>query len=345
MYRRGFSIIELLIVISIMGVLLTLAVVNMRGAQVNARDAERKNDIASIQAYLESFYNTGSLDSQITNVTNIVADPKGVNTSTGLFAPYGGMTKTTGISWNGINNWYRYVWSNTASNNLSRHLIDLSQLTNGEVYTISFLAGNSGPSAITGSSDFVDASGASIALQPGEIKRISYSSSRATYDSTYRFVDLNVDDGAGADGMLITDLMVIRSDTLYNFSYGDSPNWSWNGTINNSTSFGPPISTTPGTYPALVLASESLIATHVPDANIKSFTSPSDSSPTESFIPATNNIQTVAGVTPQPSTGQYVYQPINSNGQLCHAYDCRKFNLFYRLEADNTVYMVTSKNQ
>lgn len=57
--RRGFSIVELMIVIVIMGILLVLAVVNLRSTQVNARDAERRSDVETIGRYLEQVYTSG----------------------------------------------------------------------------------------------------------------------------------------------------------------------------------------------------------------------------------------------------------------------------------------------
>jgi type II secretory pathway pseudopilin PulG len=56
---------------------------------------------------------------------------------------------------------------------------------------------------------------------------------------------------------------------------------------------------------------------------------------------------TTLTINPRPTIATYVYQPLKSDGALCTAEDqeCRKFNLYYMLEADNTVYMVTSKNQ
>jgi len=48
MKRRGFTIIELIIVVTIMGILLTIGVVNLRGSQANGRDAERKVDVDTI---------------------------------------------------------------------------------------------------------------------------------------------------------------------------------------------------------------------------------------------------------------------------------------------------------
>jgi prepilin-type N-terminal cleavage/methylation domain-containing protein len=85
--------------------------------------------------------------------------------------------------------------------------------------------------------------------------------------------------------------------------------------------------------------------TNLPDIDPRVLTTPGATS--SSLVAATNAVQTVAGVTPQPTTAQYVYQPIDGTGALCvgGATQCRKFNLYYRLEANNTVYMRMSKNQ
>lgn len=60
MNQRGFTIVELIIVITIIGILLVLGVVNLRGSQANARDVERKADVQAIALNLESFYTIGS---------------------------------------------------------------------------------------------------------------------------------------------------------------------------------------------------------------------------------------------------------------------------------------------
>lgn len=54
--RRGFTIVELMIVIAIMGILLVVGVVSFRGYQASARDKERESDVLALQAYLESIY-------------------------------------------------------------------------------------------------------------------------------------------------------------------------------------------------------------------------------------------------------------------------------------------------
>ena len=81
------------------------------------------------------------------------------------------------------------------------------------------------------------------------------------------------------------------------------------------------------------------------DIDTKSLRAPGQT--TRSFISATNTIETITGVTPSPTINTYVYQPLQSNNTLCTsvAQECRRFNIFYRLESDNTVYKVMSKYQ
>lgn len=107
-------------------------------------------------------------------------------------------------------------------------------------------------------------------------------------------------------------------------------------------------STSVGQYPS-VDPTNGLIGretTYLRDLDVASLMAPGASS--SSLIAATNNIQTVSGVLPQPTISQYEYQPIATDGSLCDnstTKECRKFNLYYRLEVDNTVNMITSRNQ
>ena len=80
------------------------------------------------------------------------------------------------------------------------------------------------------------------------------------------------------------------------------------------------------------------------DISSQNLIAPGAASVNDSFIASTTNTQTTAAN--QPTLSQYIYQSIDSNNVRCTSGNmCRKFNLYYRLEADNTVYMVTSKNQ
>lgn len=55
--QSGFTIIELLIVIAIIGILALLVLTNFQGAQAKGRDTVRKSDINSIYQKLEEYYN------------------------------------------------------------------------------------------------------------------------------------------------------------------------------------------------------------------------------------------------------------------------------------------------
>lgn len=53
--NRGFTIVELLIVIVIIGILAGLVIVTYRGIQQKARDTERKTDINAIHGQVEAY--------------------------------------------------------------------------------------------------------------------------------------------------------------------------------------------------------------------------------------------------------------------------------------------------
>ena len=58
--NSGFTIIELIITITIMAILTTLVVVSLRTSQDNAKAKERKDDVDAIARVLEKSYNNGS---------------------------------------------------------------------------------------------------------------------------------------------------------------------------------------------------------------------------------------------------------------------------------------------
>ncbi len=58
--QAGFTIIELLIVIAIIGILATLVLTNFQGAQARGRDTVRSSDINSMFSKLEEYYNNNS---------------------------------------------------------------------------------------------------------------------------------------------------------------------------------------------------------------------------------------------------------------------------------------------
>lgn len=62
MKERGFTVVELVIVITVMAILLILAMVNVRSSQVQARDNERRVDVENIARALESYYDQQQSD-------------------------------------------------------------------------------------------------------------------------------------------------------------------------------------------------------------------------------------------------------------------------------------------
>ena len=54
--RKGFSLLEVLVVMSIIGVLLTVGVASFGSMQKRARDAKRKSDVKAIQSALEQYH-------------------------------------------------------------------------------------------------------------------------------------------------------------------------------------------------------------------------------------------------------------------------------------------------
>jgi type IV pilus assembly protein PilA len=54
--QKGFTLIELMVVIAVIGILAAIALVSLTGVQRTARDAQRKSDVSSYKTALERYY-------------------------------------------------------------------------------------------------------------------------------------------------------------------------------------------------------------------------------------------------------------------------------------------------
>ena len=105
-----------------------------------------------------------------------------------------------------------------------------------------------------------------------------------------------------------------------------------------------------GSYPGTAYLTNADTTYYLPDIDPKSLRAPGvDTTQPISIVVATNANQTTSGVLPAPTAETYVYQALAKDNLLCEdpliAGGCRKFNLYYMLEADGSIQMVTSKNQ
>jgi prepilin-type N-terminal cleavage/methylation domain-containing protein len=64
--RYGFTVVELVITITIMAILLALAVANFNSSETSSRDAERASDTKTLATHLELFYKNGTNSSTST---------------------------------------------------------------------------------------------------------------------------------------------------------------------------------------------------------------------------------------------------------------------------------------
>lgn len=64
--RRGFTVVELVVVMVIMAILLAIGGLSIRSSQANARDAERTSDIEILARGLETRYTRGKINPDVT---------------------------------------------------------------------------------------------------------------------------------------------------------------------------------------------------------------------------------------------------------------------------------------
>jgi prepilin-type N-terminal cleavage/methylation domain-containing protein len=96
--QKGFTLVELLVVVAIIGLLVGMVVISVRSVKAKARDAERVSDMNSISTVLGLYHNDYNLypifDGYITGsdvfslaleatgyITNVPVDPSGMDSA------------------------------------------------------------------------------------------------------------------------------------------------------------------------------------------------------------------------------------------------------------------------
>lgn len=152
---------------------------------------------------------------------------------------YNQTSRTTGINYDG-KTWERYALNSGITSGHIRHYTNLSDLVNGATYTTQWEVANDGASAVTVWGDWCDSSSPVVVVNPGETKILTTTQTRATYDSTFRFADFNLN-GAAGSSVLVRNVMIERgtfADSYFNGSSEASSDftYSWAGTVNASVS-------------------------------------------------------------------------------------------------------------
>jgi len=118
--NSGFTIIELLIVIIVIGILATLVIVTYNGIQQKARNTERKTDINAIQGQIEAYFAQNAKYPTLDNLNNVnswrAENLKGLDAAA-LQDPSG--TTQTLVTGNGDSSHYGYTVTPEGCNNTS----------------------------------------------------------------------------------------------------------------------------------------------------------------------------------------------------------------------------------
>ena len=150
----------------------------------------------------------------------------------GSMATLGGGTTVTSESIGG------YQWNriqHPSGGFGARYLFPLTNLPPGTNFTTSLIAKNNGTTALTTQFQWCDITVGTITLQPGEEKEFRFNGSRATYDSTYRFFDIETNSSTDVWDLLVREVHIYPTGAVKPGT-SEGVTYTWAGTANASAS-------------------------------------------------------------------------------------------------------------
>lgn len=93
--RKGFTLVELLIVMAVIAILIGIAIPSFRGMQQEANKTKAEGDVRVIKIAVESYYKNNGVYPAVANyqTTLLAASPKILETN--LYDPFGATSTTT----------------------------------------------------------------------------------------------------------------------------------------------------------------------------------------------------------------------------------------------------------
>lgn len=138
--KKGFTLVELLVVITILAILMTIGIAVYSGVQKNARDLRRKSDLRSIKIALELYYQANGQYPSSTWVGSGAAPNAWISGLDSNYmsqgVPVDPFKQTSGNPWNNPAI-FRYAYTSTvADTSLGACTGNYGGLVNGQVYVL-----------------------------------------------------------------------------------------------------------------------------------------------------------------------------------------------------------------